>query len=37
MFSLKVAYKGKNILLGKGVDSLEKICDDVKSRFPGEF
>lgn len=37
MFSLKIAYKGKNILLGKGTDSFKKIEQELNSRFPGEF
>lgn len=37
MFSIKVAYKGKNIALPRGINSLLKIEDELKNRFPGEF
>jgi hypothetical protein len=35
MFSIKFAYKGKNIVLPKGTDSIKKIEQEVTSRFPG--
>lgn len=37
MFSIKIAYKGKNILLPKGTDSIKKIEDELLSRFQGDF
>lgn len=37
MFTIKIAYKGKNILLPKGIDSTGKIESELISRFPGEF
>ena len=35
--SIKIAYKGKNILLPKGMESIKKIEDELISRFPGDF
>lgn len=35
MFSLKISYKGKNILLGKGISGLQKIDEELAVRFPG--
>lgn len=35
--SIKIAYKGKNILLPKGTDSIKKIEDELISRFSNEF
>lgn len=35
MFGLKIAFNGKNIMLGKGMDSLKKIEDELNNRFPG--
>jgi len=35
MLSIKVAYKGKNIALPRGINSLLKIEDEIKNRFPG--
>lgn len=37
MFSLKISYKGKNILLGKGISGLQKIDEELAARFPGQF
>jgi hypothetical protein len=34
MFSIKIAYRGKNILLPKGTDSIKKIEQEMTSRFP---
>lgn len=36
MFVIKIAFRGKNILLGRGIDSFEKIKSEVETRFPGE-
>ena len=37
MFTIKIAYKGKNILLPKGTDSIKKSEQELASRFAGEF
>ena len=37
MFTIKIAYKGKNFLLSKGTDSIKKIEQELTSRFPGDF
>lgn len=37
MFTIKIAYKGKNFLLSKGTDSMKKIKEELTSRFPADF
>lgn len=37
MFTIKVAFKGKNILLGKGITSFDAIKNELEARFPGEL
>lgn len=37
MFALKINFKGKNILLGKGINSFEAIQKELQVRFPGEL
>lgn len=37
MFLVKVSFRGKNILLGKGISSLEEIEDQIRSRFPNQL
>ena len=36
MFSIKITFKGKNFLLGKGITSFDQILNEVLNRFPGE-
>lgn len=36
MLTIKIAFKGKNILLSKGVNSIEKIREELAARFPIE-
>ena len=36
MFTIKVAYKNKNVLLGKGIKSFDTIRDELSARFPGD-
>jgi hypothetical protein len=35
--SIKISYKGKNTLLPKGVDSLQKIESEMGNRYKDEF
>jgi len=35
MFAIKISFKGRNFLLGKGIDSFDKIITEVVNRFPG--
>ena len=35
MFTIKVAFKGKNILLGKGITSFDTIREELEARFSG--
>lgn len=37
MFTIKIAYKGKNFLLSKGTDSMKKIREELTSRFSADF
>ena len=37
MFSLKVEHRGKVINLGKALDSMEKVTDELIHRFPIDF
>ena len=37
MFAIKVEHKGKVINLGKGITSLDKIHQEVRTRFPIDF
>ena len=37
MFTIKVAFKGKNILLGKGITSFDTIREELEARFSGQL
>ena len=37
MFSIKITYKGKTVLLPKNTDTIKKIEQELTSRFPNQF